>query len=405
MVPLSMASVEFLLGDRALATLASLAEADLSDANILPLVEKLRQQFDRTEAAVLLDQARLRRKARRKFPHPEGLFFTDDALQQASTQACARYRAQAYRGYRRVADLGCGIGADTLALARVVPDVVAVERDPVRARLAEANVAASGLADRVRVVCGDWTSMSLDVDAAFVDPSRRTEQGQRVFSLDAMQPPISAVLALVERVPNVTVKVAPGVKHQALPAACEVVFLSEQGRLKEADLLFGGLRTGARRQAVLLPAAHRLDSEMPVGLVPVHEPEVFLYEPDPAVLRAGLVKTLASQMGAAQIDPTIAYLTSPTLIDTPFARSWRILRHGHFNLKELNHWLKENQVSHVTIKKRGSPIDPDTFRRRLKVVRGGHAMTVFFSRAAGAPWMILAQEVARPIHANQPEPL
>jgi hypothetical protein len=53
-------------------------------------------------------------------------------------------------------------------------------------------------------------------------------------------------------------------------------------------------------------------------------------------------------------------------------------------------------VGHVVIKKRGSPIDPDSFRRRLKLVRGGRSITVFFTRAQGMPWMIIGMEISEP---------
>jgi SAM-dependent methyltransferase len=389
MVPLSLELVEFLLSPRSAEALARLASEDLRDVNSLELVTQLRKRFSLAEAGVLLDQARLRQKALRKFDHADRLFFTDEALQQATGPACAAYRAQAFRSHACVADLGCGIGGDTLALARVVPRVIAVESDLVRARLAEANVTAMGLADHVDVVCGDWTRMSLDVDAAFIDPARRTEQGRRVFRLSEMTPSITAVLELVDRVPNVAVKVAPGVDHAEVPPHAGVVFISERGSMKEAMLCFGVLRPEASRQAVLLPGPHILEAGADPPEAPIREPEAYLYEPDPAVLRASLVTDLAIRIGAAQLDATIAYLTSGSAVDTPFARRWRVRRHGKFNLKELNRWLRELNVGHVVIKKRGSPIDPDAFQRRLKLVPGGVPATVFFTRARGRPWMIV----------------
>ncbi len=389
MYPLSLELVDFLLSPRAAEALARLSAEDLREANTLELVTRLRRQFSRPEAAVLLDQARLRRKAQGKFAQADHLFFTDEALQQATGPACAEYRAHSFRRYARVADLGCGIGGDTLALARVVPHVVAVELDPVRARLAAANVAVAGLTDRVDIVCGDWTRMVLDVEAAFVDPARRTVQGRRVFRLADMTPSIVDVLELVARLPDVAVKVAPGVDHAEIPAQARLAFISERGNMKEAALYFGELRPAAPRQAVLLPGPHILEGGPDAPEAPVREPDTFLYEPDPAVLRASLVTDLAARIGAAQLDATIAYLTSATSIETPFARRWQVVRHGRFNLKELNRWLRELNVGHVVIKKRGSPIDPDSFQRRLKLMPGGEAATVFFTRVKTIPWMIL----------------
>jgi hypothetical protein len=237
--------------------------------------------------------------------------------------------------------------------------------------------------------------MSIDVQAAFVDPSRRIDD-RRVFRLDEMAPPISVILRLLEQVPNTAVKVAPGVSYEEIPSEAEVEFISEGGAMKEALLRFGGLRLGVARRATLLPGPCHLDSSMPIGTVPVHEPLDFLYEPDPAVIRATLVQTLATHLGAAQLDRSIAYLTSDTLVPTPFARVWRVLKHGSFHLKTLNRWLRELGVGNVIIKKRGSPIEPETFKRRLKTVSRGTTVTVFFTRVCEHPWMVVATEIEIP---------
>ncbi|MEZ4771361.1 MAG: class I SAM-dependent methyltransferase [Caldilineales bacterium] len=124
--------------------------------------------FPPDQAAALLDQARLQRRAADKFNEPARLLFEEEALQQASSRAVAAYRAGQFavalgtaERPALVADLGCGIGADTIAMAEAGLHVLAVERDPVRARIAAHNVAALGLGERVEVVEGDWTSLSL----------------------------------------------------------------------------------------------------------------------------------------------------------------------------------------------------------------------------------------------------
>jgi SAM-dependent methyltransferase len=392
MIALTDDLVDLLLSERGRAALAALGEADLSEAAELTSLMALRRHFAPAEAAALLDQARLRQAACLKFPDAERLFFTEEALQQASSAQVAHYRAQYFRPYRRVADLGCGIGGDTLALAEVAPEVLAVERDPLRARLAVANVAARGLSARVTVLCADWTRLALDVEAAFADPSRRVE-GRRVFHLAQLEPPLEALLALARRVPNVAIKAPPGIDDAEIPAEAEVEFISERGTLKEALLLFGDLRRGVPRSATLLPGPHRLEGPEPNLGVGV--PGAFLYEPDPAVLRATLVRALGARLGAWLIDPEIAYLTSDTLQETPFARAWRVLRHGPFGLKALNRWLRELGAGAVVVKKRGSPIEPDAFVRRLKTLPGGAPLTVFLTRAGGRPWMLVAAEITR----------
>lgn len=400
MFPLTLDLIDFLLDEPAEHALTEFARADLSQQAELRTLTALRQRFSPDQAAALLDQARLRERAKGKFPLADRLLFVDDALQQASSRAVAVYRAQQMGAFlsdhgskRRwqVADLGCGIGADTIALAEAGLHVMAVERDPVRARIAQANVAALGLAERVEVLCADWTALRFDVDAIFVDPSRRSGE-QRIFRLADMEPPFSAVLALLEQTQALAIKTMPGIADEDIPANAEVEFISERGAMKEALLRFGGLRTGAARRATLLPGLFQLDSNSPVEDVPTSEPLAFLFEPDPAILRATLVQHLATQLGAAQLDPTIAYLTIDHHVENPFAKGWRVLRHGPFHLKTLNHWLREMNAGEVVVKKRGTAIDPDEFRRRLKTTPGGTPLTVFLTRVQARPWMIVAGE-------------
>ncbi len=73
------------------------------------------------------------------------------------------------------------------------------------------------------------------------------------------------------------------------------------------------------------------------------EPQAYLYEPDPSVLRAGLVRTLGLQLEAAQLDPDIAYLTSDRLVETPFAKAYQVEDWLPFNLKRLRSLLRRER--------------------------------------------------------------
>lgn len=388
---LTLEGVAFLATAPAQETLAWLDTQD-PEKNHLALVQQLRQRFSLVQSGWLLDQARLRPKAADKFAQPLRCLYLEEALQQASSLPLARYHARQFTDYTAVADLGAGIGADTLALAGAVDHVTAIEQDPMRAAILRHNLHACGV-ENVTVLEDDWTRLAITVQGAFIDPARRVE-GRRVFSLHAMQPPLAAILTLQQQVPDLLVKAAPGVDHAEIPADAEVAFVSLNGELKEALLRFGGLRRGHARCATLLPGGHQLsttDNDDPP--LPIGEARAYLYEPDPAVIRAQLVRPLGAQLQAAMLSTDIAYLTADHAVKTPFARTWHVLQQAPFHLKTLNHWLREIQAGEVVIKKRGSPIDPDTFARRLKTTPGGRKVTVFFTRCEDQPWMILGEEM------------
>jgi SAM-dependent methyltransferase len=60
-------------------------------------------------------------------------------------------------GYRRVLDIGCGDATFLRYLCRAVPGVegVGIDLSEAAVRAAEAQIAAEGLSDRVKVICGD----------------------------------------------------------------------------------------------------------------------------------------------------------------------------------------------------------------------------------------------------------
>lgn len=165
----------------------------------LALGARLRREHPAALVAAAMTQARLRARAHGKFGADAArMFFTAAGLEQATRAPVARHRARRFAavgsGAVRVADLGCGIGSDAVALTRAGARVLAVERDPFTAEVARANAEALGLADRIEVRCADVTTLPAEAlagcHAAFCDPARRTARG-RVFAPESWSPPWS----------------------------------------------------------------------------------------------------------------------------------------------------------------------------------------------------------------------
>jgi SAM-dependent methyltransferase len=403
----------WLLTDAGQALLGAAQSGDLSDAGRLRELTRLRRLAAPERAAAAYEIAWVRRRAAAKFANADAMYFTREALEQSSGELIASYRARRYAGCSRVADLACGAGGDMLALARVA-HVVAVDRDPLRLAMAEANARARGLAGRVAFLEADLEQAPPpDADAIFFDPARRSG-GRRVFALAEYQPPVSIVREWRARIPAIGVKVAPGVSDDDLGALdirdLEVEFISVDGELKEAVLWIGPLAVAGRRATVLrgvrTPAdlqvdAFGLDTDVrqrehganlqTCSLAP---PGAYLYEPDPAVIRAGLVTTLAEQIGAAQIDREIAYLTADRAVATPFARCWPIVEWLPFSLKRLRARLRALDAGAVTAKKRGSPLDTDALARQLSG-GGARRLVVVLTRVDDQPAAIICDEPVR----------
>ena len=413
---MDLETFSWLLTSAGQALLAEALACDLSDAAQLRELTRLRRHATPERAAAAYEIAVLRRRAAAKFGAAAALYFTREALEQASGERIASYRAARYQSYGTVADLCCGAGGDTLALAGVA-HVIAVDRDPLRLAMAAANARALGLAERISFVEADLQEAPTpDTAAIFFDPARRSG-GKRVFALNDYRPPVALARRWRERVPAIGIKVAPGVTDEDVAAlddpTLEIEFISVDGELKEALLWHGPLATPGRRATLLRDEGRTTNDEgrsiihnaqcsmlkRPAGTqspisAPLSAPLAYLYEPDPAVIRAHVIGELAEQLDAAQIDREIAYLTADRVIETPFARCWRVLEWLPWNLKRLRVRLRALDVGAVTVKKRGSPLDTDALARQLSA-DGARALVVVLTRVADQPAALICEGPVR----------
>ena len=398
------------------------SRGDASAVDALKLANAIAKHFpdlDRGLAAAALTQVQLRRKAAGRLgPHASELLYTRDGLEQASRLVVAQLRAGRYRdaGVESVADLGCGIGLDSIAFSLAGIAVTAIERDPTVATIARANAAAVGVSDRLTVVEADVTDpdtlalLLSRVDAIFLDPARRdtasqtSGRSQRTLDPQAWSPPWSWVAALAERSPRLAAKVAPGIPHELTPDGGCTTWTSVDCDLVEAEVAWPGLNTaGVRRRAVVIrrDVAHELSSAISLEaepLAPIGTIGNWIMEPDDAVIRAGLIAALAERIDARFIDPQVAYLTSDDEPPpSPFMAAFRVDEALPYSLDSLRRALTARGVGQVVVKKRAITIDPDDVRKRLKLPKAEGKATVVITRIGTDPWAYICAPRARAI--------
>ena len=356
----------------------------VTPATALRASSALRAEYPADLVADALAQHELRAQAHAKFGRAGQMFFTRPGLEQASSEATARYRARRYAGARQVADLCCGIGGDLIALAEHHP-VLAVDIDPLHLRMAQANAGVYGVAGNVRAVRADVRDVGLSsVDAVFIDPARRS--GGRRMRAGESEPTLPWCVALAGQDGAVGIKAAPGLPHDEVPAGWELEFIAIRRDLKEAVAWSPAMATATRR-ATILPGEHTL-VPAPGPPVPVRPPGEFLCDPSPAVTRAGLVEELARELGAWKIDGRIAFLSRDTPLRTPFGRGLRVIDSGPWNQKRLPAKLRELDIGVVDIRRRGLAGDVGQLLRRLKLT-GSRRATVVMTRAKDRPWGLI----------------
>ena len=381
-------------------TAAALADALAEpDPDGLAAGSRLRARHGPELAVAALQQASLRRRAKAKFGSAaDGLFLTRDGLEQATRPEVARHHAERFRaaGARRVVDLGCGIGSDALAFLDAGLEVVAVERDPVTAAVAAANLAGHAEGRRARVLCADAEEVAdalLEPGvAAFCDPARRSA-GRRLWQVGDFTPSWSLVTRLLDGDRAAGVKLGPALPHALVPVSAEAEWVTSAGETVEVALWAGPGATPGHNVALLLPADRLVVPRAASRALPTGPVGRYLYEPDGAVIRARGLPLLVEQLSAWLLDPQIAYLSGDTLVRSPFATAFTVREVLPYDVKVLRRWVRTHEVGALEIKKRGLDVDPAELRRALDG-RGPGSATLVLSRTPSGAVAVVVDRVA-----------
>ena len=354
------ADVDYLSSAAGVAALADLARLDLTGAGLLADVAAARDRFGE-RAKVLVETTRLRRAAAGKFDGTDvsGWLFTDEALQQATTAAVARHRAQRL-GRVVIHDATCSIGAELAALRETAEYVVGSDVDEVRLAMARHN-----LGDAVGLCRADALHPISRDAVVLLDPARRSG-GRRRFDPRAYSPPLDKVLT-VYATRAAAVKCAPGIDFGAVGAlgfGGEIEVTSWRGSVREACLWSPSLAApGVRRRASVLDRGEQITDADPdecrTGV-----PGRWIVDPDGAVVRAGLVRQYATRHGLWQLDADIAYLTGDRV--PAGVRGFEILDRLPLREKALRQALASHDCGPLEILVRGVDVDPDALRTRLR---------------------------------------
>lgn len=415
----------------AAATDSLLSTAAVSERKSPQFVQSLRRTLTGEQTRAVLELAALRERAAEKFPWPERLFLTAKGLEQATDWRLARYKATTAFGRlpgSSAFDLGCGIGGDLLAFA-LLGSTMAVERDPVSAEYARANLQnfwpfgqAAQFETKSQVICGDLATVKMPPDSFWhLDPDRRPS-GARAVHWEWLEPGPEVIAELLERQPNAVIKGAPAAPAPTMELGdYSREWVSTRRECRQQLLWLGALAENhdlhrATRIIDAETAAHypQRSSEM-LRTIPIDDPwqpsvaysfqgrqaqvaeaapnwGAYLYEPDPAVLAADLAGDLAQILCWKQVETSIPYFTSEILAQHPLWSSFRIEAVLPWRRERVKALLRERQIGQLEVKKRGVPLDPAEVRQQLQP-RGEKSGVLILTRHGKQVQALLCERV------------
>ncbi len=387
------------------ATINFVKEHAADDVQRLALEVRKHPEVD---AHFALDQIAGRQKSRTKLPswaEVDDLIFPPSvSMEQCSSEATASYKSSLVSGEFLV-DLTGGFGVDFSFLANRFSSAVYVERQEHLCHIAEHNFKVLGLS-HVQVVNDDaehyLATMSV-VDLIYLDPARRDGAGNRVFRLDDCTPNVVQLLdLLLTKGRQVMIKLSPMLDvSQALRqlrGVSEVHIVSVAGECKELLLLLSAKHEGDVKIVCVNDGqtfTYRLGEPvvMPMqwsGELPA-EGDLYLYEPNASMMKAGCFGQLAQRYGLQAVAQQSHLFVAERPISDFQGRKFVVNDITTLNSKELKQKLAGITQANVAV--RNFPLKAAELAKRLRLKDGG-SVYIFGTRLANGKNVLLLCEKA-----------
>jgi hypothetical protein len=360
-----------------------------AQGNELSLQTQLRREYPERLVRAAFALCELRRKGAAKFARGAEMWFDRQGVEQATSEAVARLKARRFSG--QVFDLCCGIGGDTLALAERC-DVIAVDINPIACLRTQWNAGVYERASRVTVACQDVAAVDPGHALIHIDPDRRAQAAGRAVRVEDYLPPLQTLQQIAGTRRGGAIKLSPASNFGGKFRDVEIELVSLHGECKEATVWFGELRGSEPWRATVLPAGETLAAnplDFAAGITP---PGQYIYDPDPAVVRAGLVDAAAVGLGLSRLDAAEEYLTGTRRVATNFAQPFELLAELPNNDAEIRAYFRASDFGQVEIKCRHIPIDADGIRRRLPLP-GAQPAVLIFARLSGKSRALVCRRI------------
>ena len=369
---------------------AIFAAISASSPSELSSQRKLRETFDEGLVRAALSVHEARQRAIPLLPSANQLWLTRVGLEQSTSREVAAHKANRFSQCGPVFDLCSGIGVDAAAIAEHA-DVTAIDCAPAMCLRTQWNAEIWQRSDRLQAQCADVTGLDWSGRIVHVDPDRRSGSDRPTKRLEFYQPGLAWMQQLTRTAKGGGIKVSPASNFLQKFPGCEIELISLNGECREATVWFGSLAGEHTFRATVLPSGESISAD-PLSAWTNVVPMVseFIFDPDPAIVRSGLLDVMAEQQGLHRLDAEEEYLTGPSAVPSQFVRAFRVDAVLPGNLKDLKRFLRTNLSSQYEIKCRRIPTDADQVRRQLPH-GDGPPRVIIFARISGRATAVVAR--------------
>lgn len=348
--------------------------------------------FPGISARELATQVEGKRKAEKKLPtwfkSEKVLYPPKVNFEQTSSEITANYKSHLVGG-KRLIDLTGGFGVDAFFFSKKMEEVVHCERNSDLSNLAKHNFRQLSEKQNIRFIPGDGLEFlqqhQNSFDWVYLDPSRRSDRGNKVFLLEDCEPDVISLLPLLlEKSDHILIKTSPlldlhmGISSLKNVREIHIVAVSNEvkellwvlssessiGEIQIKTVNFNGENSTTFEGS---PSGERQLS------APYSEPLKILYEPNAALMKSGLFNTLATKLGISKLHPSSHLYTSESPVDFP-GRVFKIIKVLFFKPKTLKREIGAEQAN---ISTRNFPKTAAQLKKDLGIKDGGNLYLFF----------------------------
>ena len=333
--------------------------------------------------SLALRQIEARQLLRKKVPswseNEDLLFPAHLSIEQCSSEASAKYKSSLLQG-QSFADLTGGLGIDTYFISRHFQQADYVEQQTELCELARHNFDVLNTDVKVwNETAEGYLKHCEPYDCIFLDPARRDVYGRKTVSISDCTPDVAALQdRLLEKAKTVMIKLSPmldiskaleELRHVkevhvvAVANECkELDVILERGYEREPQFVCVNLLTVQPELRFTLEEERQSPSRLAASVLN------YLYEPNPAVMKAGCFKLLTECFDVFKLHKNSNLYTSEQLVSSFPGRIFKVESWATYNKKVKQTLLYDVEKASIAV--RNFPLSVAELRKSLKIGDG-----------------------------------
>ena len=382
-----------------------------ADTYKLLLKDEPNLTFDKSFA---IQQIECRRKTRNKIPelltYERFLFGRAISAEQCTHEVVAQFHASLFDANDRVLDMTMGLGVDDYYISKQVKSLRSIELDPIIAETGQYNF--KFLSPNVEIIQADSVEYLKQLgkdelfDAIFIDPARRSEGGNRLYSFADCQPNVLELLPLISQYASrLYIKASPmldvtqstrdlnnyltDVWAVSIKNECKELFFKLDFKKETSHVMLHALNHDGRKWQQFSNDNHNL-LQQTSPLPDLHKATILL-EPNSSIMKLGCFRALEEQTGTTQLATNSHLMISSRIVPDFPGRQFRIMEIIPFKDKEIKQLSK--RIKKANIATRNFRLSTEELKKRMHMKDGGENYIFATTLATGEQVLILCEKL------------